>query len=261
MGVLNVTPDSFSDGGQYSLINTAVDQAEVMINAGAKIIDIGGESTRPGARSVSLNEELDRVLPIIQRLRSSSDVIISIDTSKAEVMRQAVEAGATLINDVYALQQPGSIEMAAKLGVPICLMHMQKNPEVMQQRPNYKNILTEVDAFFNERISACEREGIGIERLILDPGFGFGKTLDHNLMLLTNLSFFKHFSCPILVGLSRKSMLGLISGKEVDQRLYASLSAAVIAALNGASILRVHDVAETIDAISIVKAVQAYKAE
>jgi len=256
MGVLNVTPDSFSDGGRYSLVDQALNQAEQMIHDGAAIIDVGGESTRPGSLPVSTKEELKRVIPVIVKIRAQSNIIISIDTSKAEVMQQAVEAGANLINDVYALRQPGAMEMAASLKVPICLMHMQENPEKMQQSPDYKDVIGEVRQFFNERIRTCEEYGIERKNLILDPGFGFGKTLRHNLMLLANLKFLLEFGCPVLAGLSRKSMIGLILDKPVDQRLFGSVAAAVIAAQNGASIIRVHDVVESYDAIRISTAVQ-----
>jgi dihydropteroate synthase len=256
MGVLNITPDSFSDGGQNNSVDKSISNALEMIEAGASIIDVGGESTRPGAVKVSLEEELQRVVPVIERLNSVSDVIISIDTSKPRVMQEAVSAGAALINDVFALRQEGAVEMAATLNVPVCLMHMQKTPQAMQENPKYSDILNEIDAFFSERIKVCERAGISKSTLILDPGFGFGKSLQHNLALLANLSIFKHFGCPILAGLSRKSMFGLLLNKKVDERLIASISAAVVAAMNGATILRVHDVVETKDALSVVNAVQ-----
>ena len=256
MGVLNITPDSFSDGGQNNSVDKSISNALEMIEAGASIIDVGGESTRPGAVKVSLEEELQRVVPVIERLNSVSDVIISIDTSKPRVMQEAVSAGAALINDVFALRQEGAVEMAATLNVPVCLMHMQKTPQAMQENPKYSDILNEIDAFFSERIKVCERAGISKSTLILDPGFGFGKSLQHNLTLLANLSIFKHFGCPILAGLSRKSMFGLLLNKKVDERLIASISAAVVAAMNGATILRVHDVVETKDALSVVSAVQ-----
>ena len=258
MGVLNITPDSFSDGGQYYSVDVAVQRALEMVRVGASIIDIGGESTRPGAKAVSVTEELERVIPVIENLRKQSDVAISIDTSKPQVMKEAVSAGASLINDVYALRQEGALDMAASLHVPVCLMHMQLTPKDMQNAPSYTNILEEVDEFFSERIAACEGQGLSKENIILDPGFGFGKTLLHNLTLLANLSFFEHFGCAILAGLSRKSMLGLILDKNVDQRLAASISAAVIAASNGASVLRVHDVEETVDAIRVLNSVKQY---
>ncbi|PCH85841.1 MAG: dihydropteroate synthase [Piscirickettsiaceae bacterium] len=258
MGVLNVTPDSFSDGGQYDSVDVAVQRALEMVRVGATMIDVGGESTRPGAKTVSITEELERVIPVIESLHKQTGVVISIDTSKPQVMKEAVSAGASLINDVYALRQNGALEMAASLQVPVCLMHMQLTPKDMQNAPSYTNILNEVDEFFGERIVACERHGISKGNIILDPGFGFGKALSHNLTLLANLSFFEHFDCVILAGLSRKSMLGLILDKKVDQRLAASVSAAVIAASNGASIVRVHDVEETVDAIRVLSSVKQY---
>jgi dihydropteroate synthase len=258
MGVLNITPDSFSDGGKNNSVNKSISNAVRMVEAGASIIDVGGESTRPGAVQVSLGEELQRVIPVIERLSSVSNAIISIDTSKPRVMQEAVAAGASLINDVFALRQEGAVEMAANLNVPICLMHMQKTPQAMQENPKYSDILNEIDVFFKERIKECERAGISKKQLILDPGFGFGKSLKHNLTLLAKLSTFQHFGCPVLAGLSRKSMFGLLLDKNVDERLIASISAAVVAAMNGATILRVHDVAETKDALSIVSAVQQH---
>ncbi|HIF18726.1 MAG TPA: dihydropteroate synthase [Cycloclasticus sp.] len=257
MGVLNVTPDSFSDGGEFAVVNAAVEQAELMIGAGASIIDVGGESTRPNATAVSIEEELSRVIPVIEGIRSASDVQISIDTSKPEVMKFAISAGANIINDVYALRQPGSLEMAASLGVPVCLMHMQDKPETMQDKPCYANVVEEVNDFFIQRIKACEAVGIAKENIILDPGFGFGKTLQHNLSLLAHLDSFNSHGCPILAGLSRKSMLGEILNKSVDQRVIGSVLAALMAVMNGASIVRVHDVAQTSDALKIYNAVQS----
>ncbi len=257
MGVLNVTPDSFSDGGEFALVDTAVHQAKLMVDAGASIIDIGGESTRPQATPVSIEEELSRVVPVITAIRSVSNVVISIDTSKPEVMEQAVEAGANIINDVYALRQAGALEMAASLGVAVCLMHMQDKPETMQDKPCYSNVVDEVNDFFSRRIEACEASGIVEENIILDPGFGFGKTLQHNLSLLAHLDSFNSHGRPILVGLSRKSMLGTILDKSVDQRVIGSVSAALMAVIKGASIVRVHDVAQTSDALKIYNAVQS----
>jgi dihydropteroate synthase len=256
MGVLNVTPDSFSDGGQYISKSEAIRQANLMTSQGATIIDIGGESTRPGASPVSLDEELNRVLPVIEAIRSTSDILISIDTSKAEVMKQAVDAGASIVNDVYGLRQPGALEAVAALQVPICLMHMQLEPETMQLSPQYNNVIDDVKSFFEERINACEKVGISRSKIILDPGFGFGKKLEHNLELLANLSEFKSLGCPILVGLSRKSMFGDLLGKPVSERTSASVVAAIIAITNGASVVRVHDVEETSEALKIYNAVQ-----
>ncbi|ORU93412.1 MAG: dihydropteroate synthase [Cycloclasticus sp. symbiont of Bathymodiolus heckerae] len=257
MGVLNVTPDSFSDGGQYALLDAAVKQACIMVSAGADIIDIGGESTRPNATPVSVEEELARVIPVIRAIRSNSDAVISIDTSKAEVMKRAVEAGANMINDVYALRQLGAIDIAASLNVPVCLMHMQATPESMQEAPSYTNIVEQVNEFFVERLGACISAGIKKENIILDPGFGFGKTLQHNLSLLANLNSFKVHGCPILAGLSRKSMLGELLGKQVNERVIGSVSAALMAVVNGASIVRVHDVAQTSDALKIYNALHS----
>jgi dihydropteroate synthase len=256
MGVLNITPDSFSDGGCFTVVETAIEQALLMADLGASIIDVGGESTRPNATPVSSEEEIDRVVPVIEGIRLSSTVAISIDTSKPDVMKAAVDAGANLINDVYALQRPGALEMAATLGVPVCLMHMQANPKTMQDSPNYLNVVDEVSSFFTQRIAACEAVGITRDKIIIDPGFGFGKTLQHNLSLLAKLALFKRHGCPILAGLSRKSMIGEILNKRVEERLFGSVSAALLAVINGASIVRVHDVAETADALKIHNAVQ-----
>ena len=256
MGVLNITPDSFSDGGQFNHLDQALEQAEAMVTAGASIIDVGGESTRPGAVKVGEQEELARVLPVIEKLRQCSDIIISIDTSKPAVMRQAVAAGASLINDINALHSDGALELVAELGVPVCLMHMQNKPETMQNKPDYDDVVEEVSAFFSERLSACENAGISTDKIILDPGFGFGKTLQHNLLLLKNLASFKKFNVPILAGLSRKSMFADIVNKPVDKRLYASLSGALIAVTNGAAIVRVHDVEQTADMLKVYNAVR-----
>lgn len=256
MGVLNVTPDSFSDGGNFSLVDAAVHQAKLMVQAGANIIDVGGESTRPHAAVVSLEEELSRVLPVIDAIRATSDVVISIDTSKPEVMRQAVEVGANIINDVYALRQAGALTMAGNLGVPVCLMHMQGKPETMQHKPRYTNVVDEVNDFFIERIGACIAAGIGADSIILDPGFGFGKSLEHNLSMLAHLDSFAEHGYPVLVGLSRKSMIGDLINKVVDERMLGSVTLALLAATKGASIVRVHDVAQTSDALKIYNAVQ-----
>ncbi|ORU90063.1 MAG: dihydropteroate synthase [Cycloclasticus sp. symbiont of Poecilosclerida sp. M] len=256
MGVLNVTPDSFSDAGQYVSVEAAVLRALAMVEQGATFIDIGGESTRPGAQLVSTEEELRRVIPVIEALREQSSVLVSIDTSKPEVMQQAILAGAALINDVYALRKPGALETAARFDVPVCLMHMQGSPEDMQKRPTYTHVVDEVIDFFKQRLLACEGAGIARNKILLDPGFGFGKTLSHNLTLLAELSRLKELNCPLLAGLSRKSMLGAIIDKPVEQRLSASITAGLLALQNGASILRVHDVAETADAVAIYNAVR-----
>ncbi|CCN45225.1 Dihydropteroate synthase [Vibrio nigripulchritudo MADA3029] len=255
MGILNVTPDSFSDGGKFNHIDHALEQAHSMIQAGASIIDIGGESTRPGAPEVSLQEELNRVIPVITALRAESDVWISIDTSKAEVMKQTVEAGADIINDVRALQEPGAIEVAAGAGVPVCLMHMQGQPRTMQSNPKYQDVLLEVGEFLNERVTACEKAGIKKEQLILDPGFGFGKTLAHNYHLLANLEKFHQFGIPLLAGMSRKSMIFKLLEKQPAECVVGSVTCASIAALKGAQIIRVHDVPETVEAMKIINTI------
>lgn len=255
MGILNVTPDSFSDGGQFNRVDSAVKQALKMLADGAEIIDIGGESTRPGAPDVDLAQELERVIPVIKALRAESDCIISIDTSKAEVMRQAIEAGADIINDVRALQEPGAIEVAASYSdVPICLMHMQGAPRTMQHSPQYNDLLTEISDFLSHRVHACEEAGIASSRLIIDPGFGFGKTLSHNYELLGQFEFFKQLGLPILAGLSRKSMFGQLLNRAANERLAASLAGAMICAQKGAHIIRVHDVKETVDVLSVLHA-------
>ncbi|CAH0538737.1 dihydropteroate synthase [Vibrio marisflavi] len=252
MGILNVTPDSFSDGGQFNTLARALDQADKMIAAGASIIDIGGESTRPGAPDVELENELERVIPIISAIREKHDVWISIDTSKAEVMKQAVEAGADLINDVRALREPGALQVAADADVPICLMHMQGQPRTMQANPSYQDVVEEIKAFLDERIEACKSVGISRDKLILDPGFGFGKTIPHNYHLLAHLEQLHSLELPLLVGMSRKSMIFKLLEKSPSEILGASIACATIAAMKGAQIIRVHDVQETIDAMKIV---------
>ncbi|MCC5855917.1 MAG: dihydropteroate synthase [Idiomarina sp.] len=254
MGILNVTPDSFSDGGQFHRLDMALRHAEAMVAAGADWIDVGGESTRPGAPDVALDDELKRVIPVIERLRAELNVQVSIDTSKAQVMTAAVAAGAAMINDVRALREEGALEAAAATQAQICLMHMQGKPRNMQDNPIYEDVVNEVKQFFESRIRDCERVGIERQRLILDPGFGFGKSMRHNYELLQRLQAFQEFRLPVLAGISRKSMLGHVTGRAVDERLAASLAAAVIAALKGAQIIRVHDVAETVDALKVVTA-------
>ncbi|MGE6433263.1 dihydropteroate synthase [Shewanella baltica] len=258
MGILNVTPDSFSDGGQYSSYELACQHADDMVAQGAGMIDIGGESTRPGAAEVSLADELARVIPLVKYVATHHDVWISVDTSKAEVMRQAVAAGAHLINDVRALMEPGALEAAAELHVPICLMHMQGEPKNMQSSPMYYDVIEEVSGFLIERIDACLQAGIPRELLILDPGFGFGKSLEHNYELLAKLDSFTKFDLPVLIGLSRKSMIGNLLAKPTSERLAGSLAGAMIAAQKGAHIIRVHDVAETVDMLKVLQATQAY---
>jgi dihydropteroate synthase len=257
MGILNVTPDSFSDGGDFISPELAISHAVQMLQDGADIIDIGGESTRPGAKSVSEQEELDRVIPAIEAIKQRLPVIISIDTSKPIVMREAVAAGAGFINDVMALQTPGAVAAAQELAVPVCLMHMQGQPRSMQKNPSYSDVVVEILDFFKQRIADCVAGGISRERLLLDPGFGFGKTLEHNLKLLQRLGEFNRIGLPLLVGISRKSMLGAILGDApVEERLYASLAAAVLALERGASIIRAHDVKPTVDALKVVHAVR-----
>jgi len=256
MGILNVTPDSFSDGGLYSQLDSALRQAEKMLNDGAEIIDIGGESTRPGAQAVNESEELDRVIPIIEKINQVLDVVISIDTSKALVMTEAAAAGAGLINDVMALRADGALDAASQTGLPVCLMHMQGEPRSMQMEPLYDNVVTEVSAFLNARAEQCIAAGMNKNQIIIDPGFGFGKNLSHNISLFKNLKQFQDLGYPVLVGASRKSMLGQIIDKEVDERLAASLALATMAAINGAAIIRVHDVAETVDAVKVANALK-----
>jgi len=255
MGILNVTPDSFSDGGKFIKPEKAVQHAIKMVEEGAAIIDIGGESTRPGAPEVSINEELDRVIPIIETIHNELDIIISIDTSKAEVMLEAHKAGAGMINDVRALSEKNSLTVAHQTGLPICLMHMQGQPRSMQANPSYKDVNSEVMAFLQERVDTCVKQGIDRNKIIIDPGFGFGKTVQHNLSLLANLTLFESLGLPILIGLSRKSLLQTITDKDVELRLAGSLALAVIAAINGGTIFRVHDVEQTVDALKVVKAV------
>jgi dihydropteroate synthase len=255
MGIVNVTPDSFSDGGHHASMQAAIDHAQRLIAEGADILDIGGESTRPGAAMVGEQEELDRVLPVIEGLRDIP-APISIDTYKPSVMRAALAAGASMVNDVNALQSEGAIDAVLGSDAAVCLMHKQGNPDTMQQRPVYQNVMAEVGEFLRERIAALEVAGVARERIVIDPGFGFGKTIEHNLELLRNLDALKASGVPILAGLSRKSMLGAITGRDVDDRLVASVAAAMMAVQRGASIVRVHDVRETVDALKILQAVK-----
>lgn len=258
MGVLNVTPDSFSDGGQYLDSRAALARARTMAAQGADIIDVGGESTRPGANPVSADEECARVVPVIQALVREMDIPVSVDTSKPEVITAAVEAGACLVNDVRALQEPGALEAVAATDAWVCLMHMQGKPRTMQSNPRYNAVLVEVRDFLLTRVQACTDAGIGRERLILDPGFGFGKTLEHNLELLANLGTLRELGLPILVGMSRKSMIGAITGRDAGDRVHGSIAAAVIAAMQGVDIVRVHDVAGTADGLRVCEAVKAH---
>ena len=255
MGILNITPDSFSDGGVFLSPDKAIDQALRMAQEGAAIIDVGGESTRPGARPVSVREEMERVLPVVEALHARLPLPISIDTSKPEVMRAAVAAGAGLINDVRALREPGALETAAQLGVPVCLMHMRGEPRTMQDKPEYADVVGEVRDFLKERLDACMSAGIPASRLVVDPGFGFGKTLEHNIELLRGLKKLQSLGVPVLAGLSRKSMIGKALGLPVEQRLHASVALAVMAAQQGARIVRVHDVGPTVEALRMWAAV------
>jgi dihydropteroate synthase len=254
-GILNVTPDSFSDGGLFDSLERAVEHGCCLAVEGADLIDIGGESTRPGSRPPTLAEELDRVIPVVEGLVRRIPVPLSVDTSRPEVMKAAVVAGASMINDVRALRAPGALEAAAELCVPVCLMHMQGSPESMQQDPRYQDVVTEVRTFLAARKRACLEGGIRPEHLVVDPGFGFGKTLSHNVALLASLGRLRSLGVPIMVGLSRKSMLGQLTGRAVGDRLPGSLAAAVIAAQRGAAVLRVHDVAATRDALAVLNAV------
>lgn len=257
MGVLNVTPDSFSDGGHYATLDAALRRAAIMAAEGAAIIDVGGESTRPGAPPVSIQAELDRVLPVVERLARELPIPISIDTSKPEVMREAARVGAGMINDVRALQMPGALEAAAISGLPVCLMHLLGDPATMQREPCYVDVVAEVRLFLMERVQACEAVGIPRERILVDPGFGFGKTLDHNLSLLRHLDRFNDLAAGVLAGISRKSMIGLLLDAPVGERLAGSLAAAVIAAWQGARVIRAHDVRETVQALRVCAAVRA----
>lgn len=258
MGVLNITTDSFSDGGQYVQVDHAVERAMQMIEEGAAIIDIGGESTRPGAEAVPAAEELGRVIPVIKALVGAKiPVPVSIDTSKPEVMQAAVNAGAGMINDVRALQEPGALGVAEKAGVPISLMHMQGEPRTMQEHPQYNDVVDDIVSFLRQRIKACVDAGISREKLLIDPGFGFGKTLEQNLVLLKHLDSLQSLQLPVLVGISRKSMIGSLLEVTVEQRKAGSISAAVIAAWQGASVIRAHDVRETVEALKICDSVRA----
>jgi dihydropteroate synthase len=255
MGIVNVTPDSFSDGGQHFTTDAALAHALQLLDEGADILDIGGESTRPNAEPVSVQQELDRVMPILEGLRGAP-VPLSIDTWKTAVMRAAIAAGATLVNDVNALQDEGALDVVANSTARVCLMHKQGTPQTMQKQPRYDNVLDKVSDFLSQRIHAAEAAGIPRSRILIDPGFGFGKTLDHNLTLLRHLSHFAQLGVPVLAGLSRKSMLGAITGQNEHHRLAASLAAALIAAQHGAAILRVHDVRATVDVLKVWEAVK-----
>jgi dihydropteroate synthase len=258
MGVVNVTPDSFSDGGRFLAAEPAIAHGVRLFEEGAAILDIGGESTRPGAAPVSVDEELRRVIPVIERLRQAVPAaIISVDTSKPEVIRAAISAGAGLINDVRALREPGALEVAAASDCAVCLMHMQGDPRTMQQAPSYVDVVKEVKAFLDERVHSCGAAGMPMDRLLIDPGFGFGKTLAHNLELLRRLGELTGGTVPMLVGLSRKSIIGTLTGRSAGERAHGSIALAVVAAMHGARIIRAHDVAGTVDALKIVAAVCA----
>ncbi|MFT7007744.1 MAG: dihydropteroate synthase [Colwellia sp.] len=260
MGILNVTPDSFSDGGQFTCLDSALKQVEKMVANGVDIIDIGGESTRPGAAEVNVQDEIVRVIPLLKAIKLRFDINVSIDTTKAEVMSEAIVHGADMINDVRALQNKGCLEVVAQSNIAVCLMHMQGMPRTMQENPRYSHIIDDILAFFKQRIACCEQNGINEERLVLDPGFGFGKTLAHNYEVLAKFAQFKSLGLPVLAGISRKSMIGNLLNREVDERLAGSLAAAIVAVQQGANIIRVHDVQESVDAINILKAVAQYKA-
>jgi dihydropteroate synthase len=251
MGVLNVTPDSFSDGGKYATIHDALEHARAMVAEGATLIDVGGESTRPGATPVGLQQELDRVIPLIEELHAEVDVVISIDTMKPEVMRAAVAVGAGLVNDVLALQTPGALQAVAATGAAVCLMHMQGTPRTMQVQPHYNDVVAEVESFLLQRVQACVEAGIARDRIVLDPGFGFGKSLQHNLDLLAGLPRLAGHGFPVLAGLSRKAILGKLLGRSVEHRLAGSLALATIAVQRGARIIRSHDIAPTCDAVAV----------
>lgn len=266
MGILNITPDSFSDGGQLftgherhaaAMVNRVVDAASRMVHDGAHLLDVDGESTRPGAITVSEQEELDRVLPVVEALTQRFDVVVSVDTSTPAVMRAAARLGAGMINDIRALSRPGALEAAADSGLAVCLMHMQGEPRSMQHSPSYDDVVADVLAFLQERIGACQAVGIEIERLLVDPGFGFGKTVRHNYQLLDALPRFVELQLPLLVGMSRKSMIGNVTDRAVNERLAGSVAAAVLAAERGADIIRAHDVRETVDAMKVVAAMKA----
>lgn len=255
MGILNVTPDSFSDGGRFNSVDKAVAQASQMVADGAAFIDVGGESTRPGAQAVSSQEELDRVLPVVEKIHGNLDVAISLDTSNPELMREGAKLGAGLINDVRALDRPGAVEAAAETGLAVCLMHRQGEPQTMQQAPHYNDVVAEVSDYLAAKVDSCIAAGIKHHNIVLDPGFGFGKNLQHNLTLMAKLETLLRLELPLLVGVSRKTMIGETLNKPVNERLYGGLALAVLAAAQGAHILRVHDVAPTVDALRMTHAV------
>lgn len=255
MGIVNVTPDSFSDGGQFSQVDLAVAHAIKLAEEGADILDIGGESTRPNATPVSLQQELDRVIPVIEALVGQVKIPLSIDTYKPQVMQAAIAAGATIVNDVRALQEDGALELVAKADVGVCLMHMQGTPQTMQLNPQYADVVSEVKTFLAARLQECVDASMARDRILLDPGFGFGKTREHNIKLIRELAQFTELKQPLLVGLSRKSVLGQMTGNDVNARLYASIAASVVATMKGAHIVRVHDVKATVEALKVVEAI------
>lgn len=257
MGILNATPDSFSDGGQYNTLDASLSRAEAMLEAGASILDVGGESTRPGAQSVTPQQELDRVAPLVEALVTRFDCIVSVDTSTPQVMTETAVLGAGLLNDVRSLQREGALQAAAQTGLPVCLMHMRGEPQTMQDAPHYADVAAEVTQFLQQRVDECVAAGIGRERILLDPGFGFAKNLKHNLELFQRMPELHALGLPLLVGVSRKSMIGQVLDKPVDERLYGSLTLAVMALERGAKIIRVHDVVQTMDALKLFQAVQA----
>lgn len=259
MGILNVTPDSFSDGGTFKRLDSALYHVEKMLNDGASFIDVGGESTRPGADAVSIQEELARVIPVIEHIVQRFDTVVSIDTSKAIVMTEAVKAGAGLINDVCALQEDQSLDAALIAKVPVCMMHMQGQPRSMQTNPTYFDLISEVYEFLAHRLAVCINAGFNTDNLIVDPGFGFGKTMAHNYMMLANLERFVALNVPLLIGFSRKSMFGQLLNRPVEERLAGSLAGALLAAQNGANIIRVHDVKETVDLVKVLVETSTYK--
>ncbi|MFT7412151.1 MAG: dihydropteroate synthase [Paraglaciecola sp.] len=259
MGILNVTPDSFSDGGAFNMLENGLTQTDLMLSEGADIIDIGGESTRPGAVDVTVQQELDRVIPVIEAIYQRFDTIISIDTSKPQVMTEATNAGASLINDVRALQGNGALAAAVKAKVPVCLMHMQGQPRVMQQNPIYEDVIKDVITFLQTRISVCCEAGITQEYIIVDPGFGFGKSLEHNYQMLADFEEFHKLNVPVLAGMSRKSMIGHLLQRDIDARLAGSVAVATVAAQKGAQIIRVHDVKETVDAVKVINMINTLR--
>ncbi|EWH09042.1 dihydropteroate synthase, partial [Catenovulum agarivorans DS-2] len=252
MGILNVTPDSFSDGGNFNILDSALRHCQQMIELGVDIIDIGGESTRPGAEAVPLEQEMHRVLPVLERVKQSFNVYVSVDTYKPQLMAEAIRHGADMINDVRALAEPGAVDILANSDADICLMHMRGNPRTMQLNTEYTNVMDEVLVFLQQRLQACVDAGINLNRICIDPGFGFGKSVEQNYQMLMQFESFAQLQCPVLAGLSRKSMLGAVTDKQPADRIDASVAAATIAAMKGANIIRVHDVAQTIDAMAVV---------